>query len=195
VATYHNAYDQIGGALQVSEGETMLMRDLLYGMVVGSANNAAYALVGNMGYSVDEFVDLMNQAASDLELEHTRFGDPSGLAVENITTAEDYARLLSAVAQTEDIAAISATIWYEFTTINTGNYHDFFNTNSLLRTSDLAITASKTGYIDEALYCLAMQLERDEHSIITVVLGAPSSSARFSESERLAEWAFANYQW
>lgn len=195
VATYHASYDQIGGSLHVSEGETMTMSDLMYAMVVGSANNAAYALVGNVGYSADEFITLMNDAAVELGLENTVFADPSGLAVGNVSTAHEYAKLMQVVLQNDTLADISATPYYAFTTINYGNFHDFNNTNSLLLISDLDITGSKTGYIDEALYCLAMRVEEDGHSIITVVLGAPTLSARTNESYRLVNWAFENYLW
>lgn len=195
IATYHSSYDKIGGSLHVSEGETMTMGDLMYAMVVGSANNAAYALVGNAGYSQTEFITLMNDAAVELGLENTVFADPSGLAVGNVSTAHEYAKLMQAVLKNDTLANISATPYYEFTTINYGNFHDFNNTNSLLLTSDLDITGSKTGYIDEALYCLAMRVEQDGHSIITVVLGAPTLSARTNESYRLVNWAFTNYVW
>ncbi|MBI4407103.1 MAG: D-alanyl-D-alanine carboxypeptidase, partial [Candidatus Kerfeldbacteria bacterium] len=195
VATYHDRYDQAGGSLHVSEGETMTMGNLMNALLVGSANNAAYALVGNAGYSVSEFVSMMNDTAVELGLDQTTFADPSGLAVGNITTASDYAKLMKAVLQTDTIADISSTPYYAFTTINYANFHDFNNTNSLLLTSSLDITGSKTGYIDEALYCLAMRTEEDGHSIITVVMGAPTLSARTNESYRLVNWVFDNYQW
>ncbi len=195
VATYHDSYDQAGGSLHVSEGETMTMGNLMNALLVGSANNAAYSLIGNAGYSVNEFVDMMNTTADDLGLANTTFADPSGLAVGNVTTASDYAKLMTTVLQNEELAAISATPYYAFTTINSANFHDFNNTNSLLLTSDLEITGSKTGYIDEALYCLAMRTEQNEHSIITVVMGAPTLSARTNESYRLVNWVFDNYQW
>lgn len=195
VATYRSSYDKEGAFLRVTDGETMLMEDLMNAMVVGSANNASYALVGNMGYSVAEFVEMMNQTATELGLNDTTFADPSGLAVGNITTASDYATLMQVVLQNETLADISSTPYYAFTTINYGNFHDFDNTNSLMKTTGLDITGSKTGYIDEALYCLAMRVEDDDHAIITVVMGASTSYNRFNESARLTGWAFENYDW
>lgn len=195
IATYHNSYDQEGGSLHVSEGETMTVEDLMNALLVGSANNAAYALVGYAGFTTSGFVDKMNETADELGLEHTQFADPSGLAVGNITTASDYAKLMKAVLTVDEIAEISAKPYYSFTTINSNVFHDFNNTNSLTYTTDLDITGSKTGYIDEALYCLAMRTEADGHSIITVVMGAPSLSARTNETYRLTNWVFDNYQW
>lgn len=195
VVTYHSSYDQIGARLYVNEGEQMTNRDLLYAMVVGSANNAAYALIGDAGYTVDEFVGLMNEQAADFGLTDTTFADPSGLAVENYSTAYDYAQLMRQTLANEELAAITHTDYYSFTTINTGVFHDFPNTNHLIATSDLNITGSKTGYIDEAGYCLAMRVQSDDHAIVSVVLGAATSTNRFNESERLVDWVLDNYQW
>lgn len=195
VVTYHSRYDQIGARLYVNEGETMTMRDLMYAMTIGSANNAAYALIDNAGYSTSEFVQMMNNAASELELTNTTFADPSGLDPANQSTAADYASFVRQVSRDPDILALTTAQAYAFTTLNTGQYHDFNNTNLLMRTSDLYITASKTGYLDEALYCLAMKAKDGDREVITVVLGAPTSWGRFTDSERLMDWAFTNYEW
>ncbi|MFA6474647.1 MAG: serine hydrolase [Patescibacteria group bacterium] len=191
VATYHSSYDKEGAFLRVTEGETMTMDNLMNAMLVGSANNAAYGLVGNAGYSVSDFVNKMNDTAEELGLTATVFTDPSGLDVGNITTASDYARFMNLALQNDDIAAITATPYYQFTTINYGNFHDFNNTNSLMLTSNLDITGSKTGFIYEALYCLAMRVHDGDHNIIVVVMGASTSWTRFSEAERLADWALS----
>lgn len=195
VTTYHDKYDRIGGGLHVAEGETLTMENLLYGMVVGSANNAAVALVGQSGYTPDQFIQMMDDQAKILSLEHTSFADPSGLDIGNRSTAADYAEFLRVVWRDPRLSSLSTAKYYSFSTMNTNNFHDFNNTNSLFRTSSLDITGSKTGYIDEALYCLALKAKEGNHEVITVVLGSPTSSARFSESERLMTWAFKNYQW
>ena len=195
LVTYSSEYDQIGARLRMRGGDVLSMEDLLYAMTVGSANNAAYALVGEAGYTVDEFVGLMNEAADDFELEHTTFADPSGLDPRNTSTAKDYATFMQIIMRDPQMLALTAASGYSFTTRNTGEGHSFNNTNALMRTSDLYITGSKTGYLDEAIYCLALKAKQDNREVITVVLGAPSSTVRFHESERLMEWAFANYQW
>lgn len=192
---YHTRYDQAGARLRMSEGDILSMRDLLYAMTVGSANNAAYALVDQAGFSTSQFVTMMNEAAADLDLGHTTFADPSGLDPNNVSTASDYAKFMRSIMRDPDMLALTTAKSYSFTTRNTGEYHDFNNTNSLMRTSDLYITGSKTGYLDEAGYCLAIKAKADDHEVITVVLGSTTSSARFSESERLMKWAFANYEW
>lgn len=195
VVTYHSQYDRIGGGLHVSEGETLTMGNLLYGMVVGSANNAAVALMNHAGYTQADFIQLMDAEAKTLGLNQTSFADPSGLEVGNQSTVADYAKFLRTAWDNDMLTALSTTKYYSFSTINTKVFHDFNNTNSLLRTSSLDITGSKTGYIDEALYCLALKAKEGNHEVITVVLGSPTSSARFNESERLMQWAFKNYHW
>ncbi len=192
---YHASYDQDGARLRMDEGEILSMRDLMYAMTVGSANNAAYALVDHAGYSTAEFVNMMNATADELGLANTTFADPSGLNPQNISTAADYAKFMKHVMKDGDILALTTAQSYSFTTRNNGEYHGFNNTNSLMRTSDLYITGSKTGYLDEAGYCLAFKAKEDNHEVITVVLGATTSSGRFSESERLMKWAFTNYAW
>lgn len=192
---YHARYDQDGARLRMDEGEILSMRDLMYAMTVGSANNAAYALVDQAGYSTSEFVNMMNAEADELGLSHTTFADPSGLNPQNITTASDYAKFMRQVMKDPNILAVTTAQSYSFTTRNNGEYHGFNNTDSLMRTSDLYITGSKTGYLDEAGYCLALKAKEDHHEVITVVLGSTTSSARFSETERLMKWAFANYAW
>lgn len=192
---YHARYDQDGARLRMDEGEILSMRDLMYAMTVGSANNAAYALVDQAGYSTSEFVNMMNAEARALGLTKTTFADPSGLDPQNISTAADYAKFMRKIMKDGDMLALATTQRYSFTTRNNGEYHGFNNTNSLMRTSDLYITGSKTGYLDEAGYCLALKAKDDDHEVITVVLGSPSSSGRFSDSEELMKWAFRNYVW
>lgn len=193
--TYHTSYNQIGGRLYLSEGEVVIMNDLINGLLVGSANNAAYALVAAAGYSVPDFVQKMNEQAMNLGLTQTTFADPSGLDPKNQSTALEYAKWLRVAWQNRELARLSSTPYYEFTTKNTGVYHDFTNTNWLMATTDLNITGSKTGYLDEAQYCLAMRVTDNDHAVITVLLGAPTSTGRFSDSEQLMRWALENYSW
>ncbi|MFA5995415.1 MAG: serine hydrolase [Patescibacteria group bacterium] len=195
IVTYHDDYDRIGGMLYVHEGETMTLENLMNAMVVGSANNAAIALVNQAGYKEADFIGLMNEQAKTLGLANTSFADPSGLEVNNLSTAYEYAQFLRTALNNEQLTKFSTTGYYSFSTINTEQFHDFNNTNPLLRTSALDITGSKTGYIDEALYCLALKAKAGDHEVITVVLGVSSSSVRFSESERLMQWALDNYEW
>lgn len=196
IVSYKANYEKEGAKLYVDPGETMSMKDLLFSMTVGSANNAAYALVGESGYSIEKFAQLMNNQAKKIGLEHTYFVEPSGLNASNVSTAADYAKLMQHVLTTQQMLELTTTRNYNFSTRNTGEEHHIATTNRLIRNgSNLHITGSKTGFTYEAGYCLAMKAREGDHEVITVVLGAPNSTAQFGESERLMNWAFKNYQW
>ncbi|MDP3971208.1 MAG: serine hydrolase [bacterium] len=193
--TYYSQFDQIGARLRMNNGEILSMNDLMYAMTVGSANNAAYALVYHAGYSKEEFVGMMNLKAQELGLENTTFADPSGLDPLNQSTVADYAKFVRLIMKSPQMLEHTAASSYSFVTRNTGEVHSFKNTNELMRTSDLYITGSKTGYLDEALYCLALKAKDGDREVITVLFGSPSPWTRFSETERLMKWAFNNYSW
>lgn len=195
VVTYHASNDQEGARLYVYEGETMTLRDLFYSMLVGSANNAAYALVEYSGLTLEEFVARMNQQAKEWHLEKTQFTEPSGLEENNVSTAKELAILSKKVLQNEKIYQATTTESYYFSTLNTGNPHTLRNSNHLLTQTDLLVTGGKTGYIDESLYNLMTRAKKNKHNIIAVVLGNPDSEDRFNETYALINWAFDNWTW
>lgn len=194
IVTYNSVNDREGARLYVQNGETMTVKDIFYTMLVGSANNCALTLADSTGLSREEFVARMNQKAADLNLSHTHFIDPSGLEVGNVSTASEYAQLMQVALDYPEILAASTSHNYSFNTINTNIYHYIKNTDILLDW-DLYLTGSKTGYIDEALYCLMIKAKEEDHEIITVLLGNPSSLDRFTETYDLTKWAFNNYSW
>ena len=124
--------------------------------------------------------------AAELGLLQTKFTGPSGLHEGNISSARDVSRLISEASRRPRIAEIMRKRSYR---INTNRRsRDVRNTNRLLDTS-LDVMAGKTGYIDEAGYCLATLVRFDEErAIAVVVLGAGSSSIRFRETRRLVDW-------
>jgi D-alanyl-D-alanine carboxypeptidase len=194
VIAYNSANDREGARLYVENGETMTVKDVFYTMLVGSANNCALTLADSTGLSREDFVNRMNQKAFDLDLTNTHFDDPSGLEVGNMTSASDYAKLMQVALDYSDILTASTSKNYSFYTINTNIFHDIKNTNMLLDW-DLYITGGKTGYINEALYCLMIKAKEGDHEVITVLLGNPSSYDRFVETYSLTKWALTNYTW
>jgi D-alanyl-D-alanine carboxypeptidase len=194
VITYNSANDREGARLYVYDGETMTVQDIIYTMLVGSANNCALTLADSTGLAREDFVARMNEKADELDLDNTHFDDPSGLEVGNVSTAYDYARLMQVALDEYEILQASTTQNYSFYTINTNNFHSINNTNLVLDW-DLYLTGGKTGYLDEALYCLMIKAKEDDHEVITVLLGNPNSYDRFIETYNLTKWAFANYSW
>lgn len=191
--TYQDEWDREGGALRVVDGETLSVEDLLYSTLIGSANNTAVGLA-HMFTDQTSFLSEMNRLADHLGLEATQFVEPSGLDPANVSTAYEYAVLSKAAFEDFSMLQIATTPTYSFTTPVTGDHH-IKTTNQLLY-SDLYLTGGKTGYIDEAGYCLMIQAKNETgHEVIVVVLGEPTSAERFSEAYDLASWAFENYSW
>ncbi|MFH1597514.1 MAG: serine hydrolase [Patescibacteria group bacterium] len=180
--------------LNVSRGEQITVYDLFYSALVGSANNATRELATSLGYTESQFTALMNEKAQGLGLTETNFVDVTGISKGNVSTASDYIKLVRLALNKELIQDATTKLEHRFTTVS-GSGHNIKNSNKLLE-RDLNIIAGKTGFINEAGYCLALKVEDDEgNAIIILSLGSDSSSARFAEVKSLAQWTFLNYQW
>lgn len=191
--TYDDAWSREGAALRVIEGETLTVEDILYTTLIGSANNTAVALA-NIFTDQTTFVAEMNNLADNLGLSATSFVEPSGLDAANVSTAYEYALLSKAAFEDFEMLTLATTKNYSFTSSVTGAHH-IKTTNSLLH-SDLYITGGKTGYTEEAGFCLMIQAKNGEgRQVIVVVMGEPSSADRFTEAYTLTQWAFENYTW
>ena len=180
----------IGAKLYVKEGEVLTIKDLFFSMLVGSANNAALALADSTGLSQPEFVALMNAKADQLGMVNSTFTDPAGLDVGNISTAWDVLLLSKQAFRFFEILQGTTSRNYTFSTINTNQPHSIKTTNQLVD-SDLYLTGSKTGYLDEAGYCLVVKARNTQNQeIISLVLGNPSWQDRFDEVEHLVLYGF-----
>jgi len=174
--------------LRVKEGETMTIEDLIYSALVGSANNAVESLVRVSGMPRDVFIKEMNDTAKSWGASATTFVEPTGLSPQNVTTAYDYALMIKQIFKNPIIQKASTMPKYEFYTKNTKEYHRLLNTNNLIRYSHLNynITGSKTGYLDEALYCLVVRLKDDnDDQLIVVTLGADTKTISLEETKEL----------
>ena len=166
--------------------ERVTLDNLMHLALIASDNAAARVLARATGLGTKEFVQSMNRKADELGLEDTQFVDPSGLHEDNLSTPYDVARLITAASREPAIARIMRNRTYRLRTNRRGL--TIRNTNRLLR-GRYSIEAGKTGYIDEAGYCLATVVKlpgRDPLAV--VVLGAGSNSGRFREVRRLVDW-------
>lgn len=192
--TYQREDSAHCSCLYVSPGETMTVKDLFYTMMVGSANNAANALVRSTGLSRDEFVRRMNEKARRWGLTHTHFVDVTGLDPANVSTVYEVA-LLAKHAFSDFRILQGTTTWeYRFQTINTSQPHTIKNTAKGMQASSLRITGMKTGYLDEALYSFVLKASRSGdavNNVITVVLGAPNEDQKYEETEELVNYALS----
>ncbi|MDD5032087.1 MAG: serine hydrolase [Patescibacteria group bacterium] len=187
-----------GGRIFLFPGEKVTVKDLFYLSLVASDNTAAIALVRSSGLSEEDFVGEMNKKALSFGLAKTKFSDPIGLNNNNVSTAEEVARLAKAAFSSEDIRRATLTKEYEFKTL-AGKGKKVLTTDYLLDNfpaNGLKIIGGKTGYTELAGYCFAGEFNHeDDKEIITVILGGPTSSGRFKETKNLAEWVYANFRW
>lgn len=175
--------------LKLKDGDTITQEDLLYAALVGSANNAIETLVRSSGLARADFINKMNQLASEWGASSTRFIEPTGLSPQNVSSAFDYAIISKEVYAHPIIQKASTMFKYKFSTLNTKKAHTIVNTDKLLEVSSLNITGSKTGYLDEALYCLmARAADNKGRQVIAVVMGADSRDKSFAETEELLKY-------
>ena len=168
-------------------GERVSLLDLVHLALMASDNVAARALARVSKWGTKRFVSRMNARAAELGLAGTRFTDPSGLHEGNVSSAFDVSRLIVEASQRTRVAEIMRKRSYRISTSRRDR--NIRNTNRLLDSS-LEVMAAKTGYIDEAGYCLATLVRfNGDRKIAVVVLGAGSSSRRFTETRRLVDWA------
>jgi D-alanyl-D-alanine carboxypeptidase len=174
-------------------GDTVTVRDLLHGLLIPSGNDAALVLAEHVGGgSVDRFVALMNDKATQLGLKDTRFTNPHGLdSRDQYSTAADLATLGRLGLQDPLFARIVATDRIEVGetrkyTLNTTN--ELLKSGTALRGAD----GIKTGTTDQAGETLVASVTRDGHQVIVVVTGTQN---RVTEATRLVNYAFAAFTW
>lgn len=163
----------IGGNLRIVAGrETVKVKDLFYASITGSANNAALAIAKLVNLSEDEFVSAMNRKAVELKLESLHFEEASGLSPKNSGNAYDIARMAGyAFSRYPLILDAASQAEYRLTTQNTRREHTIKNPDDLFKRATGQFLASKTGYLDEALYCLVLAKKTPSGMIVAVTLG------------------------
>lgn len=173
--------------LKLKDQDQIKIKDLVYSALIGSANNAVESLVRISGLSHQAFVAQMNTNAKKWGALNTKFVEPTGLSVDNVSTAKDYALILKNISQDTNIKKISTTAGYKFTTINTKQTHTVKNTNKLLTENQFPLQSSKTGYLVEAGHCLAMtaQNQATKQKFIVVTLGSSSWSKSYQTASQI----------
>lgn len=184
---------QDGSQMFLRTGEQITVENLLYGLMINSANDAAMALAEFNAGSTEKFVEKMNKKAEELNLKETHFQNPIGLDHRhNYSSAYDMANLARYVYQKDFIQKVAIIKEMEVKSTDEKTVHKLKSTNNLLD-SYLKIKGLKTGTTDQAGQCLAAIASNDNNNeIITVVLGSP---ARFTESKVLIDWTFRAYTW
>jgi serine-type D-Ala-D-Ala carboxypeptidase (penicillin-binding protein 5/6) len=177
-----------GSKMFVPLGGHTTIDDLLQGMIVQSGNDACVVLAEGLAGSQAAFVDLMNQKAKEIGLTNSHFADVDGLPdPDHYSTARDLVTLaVRTIRDFPEYYHYYAEKDFSFNNINQGNR------NPLLY-KDLGADGLKTGHTEEAGYSLLASLHRDKRRIILVLSGMPSMKVRAQEGERLAQWAFREF--
>ena len=194
--------DAVGATLQkqygasvagLHAGDVLSLRDLLYGLLLPSGDDAAIAIADGIAGSQQNYVALMNLEAGLLGLRHTHFSDVHGLDAPNHhTTARDLARLASVAMQNPTFAAIVGTPSYTVPSAADHASYSWQTTNNLL--SPLAypgIIGIKTGFTGEAGGCLVFAAKRAYGELIGVLLGEQVENNRFTDAVALLTWGFS----
>lgn len=180
-----------GGSLMfIDTTMTPTVKELLYGTIVQSGNDAAIALAEAVGGSVENFVAMMNRQAQAWGLKNTQFKNPEGL-----TEAGHY-------SSARDVATVAAHIitdhpdFYPIYSVRQYTYNNIKQDNrNMLLGRDPTVDGMKTGYTDAAGYCLVASAVRDtpagKRRLVSVVMGTTSREARASESQKLLNWGWA----
>ncbi|NCB20433.1 MAG: hypothetical protein EOM88_00705 [Clostridia bacterium] len=174
--------------LRVSDGETLTIKDLLHATLVGSANNTTETLVRVSGISRSEFIKRMNDLAKEWGALNSTFIEPTGLSPENVSSPLDYAIITKELLQDEILKKISTTPSYSFTSINKEKKYNLKNTNDLIKTNNYQIAVSKTGYLDEAGYCLMTQVDSAKGPLIIVSFNSPTRAGSFNDNKTLIDY-------
>ena len=190
VTVGRNAYGVPGTSIYLNLGEHITLRNLLYGLLLASGNDAAVAIAEHIGGSVEAFCTMMTERAAELGCENTVFVNPNGLPAEgHHTTAYDLALIAREAMKHETFREIVSTrrasIPWEGR-----SYDRILNNKNRLLTDYEGATGIKTGFTSKAGRCLVFSAEREGMELIGVVLNC---GTWFDSAERLLDWGFANY--
>lgn len=182
----------VGQKMGLYVGETMRFEDLLYGLLVYSANDAAEVLAENYPGGYDSFITAMNAKANELSMVNSHFDNPVGLDnVNQYSTAKDLVRVSEVAMRDPVFAKVVGTKNIVVKDTAGKVTHNLRNINELLG-SVPGVLGVKTGWTENARENLVTYIERDNHKIMIVVLG---SQDRFGETKELINWIFENYDW
>ena len=180
-----------GSQVYLAVGEEFTVHDLLKAVAIHSANDASVALAEHVAGSEGVFVTMMNEKARELGMTNTNFLDCSGLTDEgHYSTARDIAIMARELITKYPLIIEYTTIKHD--TFRNGTF-DLDNTNHLIG-KYRGMTGLKTGVTNAAGYCLTATASRDGLDLISVILGAESMSLRFSETTKMLDYGFSNYE-
>jgi len=191
VAINDNAVGIEGTSMYLKKGEKLTVKELLYGLMLPSGNDAAMALAYYVGGSEEGFVEMMNEQAKELNLQNTHFANPHGLDADgHYTSAYDLAIITAEALKNDTFKEIVSTKNIRVTGSKENEPRFFSNKNKLLKTLE-GCTGVKTGFTDNAGRCFVCSCTRDGMTLISVVLNC---GPMFEESAKLLNACFEKYK-
>ena len=189
VTISEKAWKTSGSRMFVELGNQIKVEDLLKGVIIQSGNDASVALAEHVGGNEETFAEMMNQHAIRLGMANSHFKNSDGLPVEDhYTTARDLAILTTAlIKEFPDYYRWFSQKEFTFNKITQQNR------NKLL-SRDESVDGVKTGFTDDAGYCLVASALREDMRLISVVMGAKSANARANENQTLLNYGFRFYE-
>jgi len=183
---------RIGQIMFLQENENITVLNLIKGLLINSANDAAYALAELDPNGIDGFMAKMNRQVDSYGLKDSYFLDPAGLSNNShLSTVHDLAIIGAHLMENKILADMVSTKQETVTDISGTIIHDLNAINELLEKVD-GLKGIKTGWTENAGECFVSYVERDNRRIITAVLG---SYDRFGETVKLIDWVYDNHQW
>ncbi|NMA68847.1 MAG: D-alanyl-D-alanine carboxypeptidase [Desulfitobacterium sp.] len=182
-----------GTRIYLEPGEQLTLKDMLYALLLNSANDAAIAIAEHIGQGdMDNFTYLMNQKVRELGLKNSTFKNPSGLTEEgHLTTAHDLARIAQAAYANPTFREFIVTKSQVIPRDKEDVPIEMFNENKLLW-RDPTITGMKTGYTSAAGNCLVASASRDGRDLIGVILKSPGK-AMYTDMQALLDYGFEQF--
>lgn len=193
VRVSENAASMGGSQVFLEAGEQMTVNDLLKGISIASGNDASVAMAEKIAGSENAFVKRMNKEAKKLQLKNTKFQNVTGLpAKDHYSTAHDMAMIAKELLRYEDITNYTS-IYEDY--LRKGKENEFWlvNTNKLVKHYQ-GVDGLKTGYTNEAKYCLTATAQKEGMRVVTVVMGADTIKKRNAATSELLDYAYNHYK-
>lgn len=193
VQVSENASSMGGSQILLETGEKMSVRDLFKGVAIASGNDAVVALAETVAGNVSNFVSMMNKRAKELGLTNTNFKNPHGLDDANhYSSSRDMMLIAMELVKHKEVLEYTK-IYEDYLREDTDRKIWLVNTNRLVRFYD-GVDGLKTGYTEDAGYCMTATAEKDGMRVIAVVMGEETSKIRNQEVSEMLDYAFAQYK-
>ena len=176
-----------GAPSRLPEGMTLSNRDLLHAALLGSDNRAVSALGRAVGLTAPQFAEAMNKKVTSLGLKHTHFREPTGLSPENVSTPREVIAMLRTAMANPMLGPVLHRVEYDAHPVARGPIH-YVNTHRPAHRSNTDVMGGKTGFNDQARYCLVLAARIDGHAYGMAFLGDEGKLTRFADAARVADW-------